>query len=151
MSVLHVLFRVGEADYVLPAADVVQMESFSGATEVPGCAPHVAGLVQIRGRVIPVIDLRKRFGLPPVERTLDTRVIVVADGSRQVGLLADSARQVVRIAADAFHAPPDVVREQSRGFVSSIARIAAGVVMRIDFSKVIGPHVTEEQSHGQQA
>jgi purine-binding chemotaxis protein CheW len=152
MSVLHVLFRVGDTDYVLPAADVIQMESFSGATEVPGCAPHVAGLVQIRGRVIPVIDLRTRFGLPPLERTLDSRVIVVADGSRHVGLLADSARQVLRIEADAFQDPPDVIREQSRGFVNSIARAGTGVVMRIDFAKVIGQYsVPEEQVHGQQA
>jgi purine-binding chemotaxis protein CheW len=152
MSVLHVLFRVGETDYVVPAADVIQMESFNGATEVPGCAPHVAGLVQIRGRVIPVIDLRLRFGLPRVDRTLDSRVIVIADGNRQVGLLADSARQVLRIEADAFQAPPEVIREQSRGFVNSIARSAGGVVMRIDFAKVIGQHgVPEEQGHGQQA
>lgn len=152
MSALHVLFRVGEADYVVPAADVVQMETFTGATEVPGCAAHVAGLVQIRGRVIPVIDLRLRFGLPPVERTLDSRVIVVADGGRQVGLLADSARSVVRIATEAFQVPPDVIREQSQGFVNSIARTAQGVVMRIDFTKVIGPDsVTEEQTDGQQA
>jgi purine-binding chemotaxis protein CheW len=152
MSVLHVLFRVGDTDYVLPAADVIQMESFSGATEVPGCAPHVAGLVQIRGRVIPVIDLRTRFGLPRIDRTLDSRVIVVADGNRHVGLLADSARQVLRIEADAFQAPPDVIHEQSRGFVNSIARAGAGVVMRIDFAKVIGQHsVPEEQVHGQQA
>ena len=152
MSVLHVLFRVGESDYVVAAADVIQMESFNGATEVPGCAAHVAGLVQIRGRVIPVIDLRVRFGLPPVDRTLDSRVIVVADGSRHVGLLADSARQVLRIEAEDFHEPPEVIREQSRGFVSSIARAGAGVVMRIDFAKVIGQHsVPEEQVHGQQA
>ena len=152
MSVLHVLFRVGETDYVLPAADVIQMESYSGATEVPGCAPHVAGLVQIRGRVIPVIDLRTRFGLPQVERTLDSRVIVVADGSRHVGLIADSARQVLRIEPDAFQDPPEVIREQSRGFVNSIARAGAGVVMRVDFAKVIGQYsVPEEQVHGQQA
>ena len=152
MSVLHVLFRVGETDYVLPAADVIQMESFSGATEVPGCAPHVAGLVQIRGRVIPVIDLRTRFGLPQVERTLDSRVIVVADGSRHVGLIADSARQVLRIEPDAFQDPPEVIREQSRGFVNSIARAGTGVVMRVDFAKVIGQYgVPEEQVHGQQA
>src|SRR5688572_24530296 len=135
---LHVHFRVGEADYVLSAAAVLQTESFTGATEVPGCAPYVAGLVQIRGRVIPVIDLRARFGLPPVERTLDSRVIVVAAGTRHVGLLADSARQVLRIEADAFQPPPDLIREQSQGFVDSVARSSAGMVLRIDFAKVIG-------------
>ncbi len=76
MSVLHVVFRVGEVEYAVPAADVVQMESFSGATPVPGARPYVAGLVQIRGKVVPVIDARLRFGLPSGERTLDTRVVV---------------------------------------------------------------------------
>ncbi|MEY4547072.1 MAG: hypothetical protein RL685_3267 [Pseudomonadota bacterium] len=151
MSELHVLFRVGDADYALPAADVIQMESFTGATEVPGCAAHVAGLVQVRGRVIPVIDLRTRFGLPPIERTLDSRVIVVAAGSRHVGLLADSARQMLRLDASSFQPPPEVIREQSSGFVSSIARTPTGVVMRIDFAKVIGHGVPEEQGDGQQA
>lgn len=151
MSELHVLFKVGDADYVLPAADVVQMESFSGATEVPGCPAHVAGVVQVRGRVIPVIDLRARFGLPAVPRTLDARVIVVATGSRQVGLLADSARQLLRLELSAFQPPPEVIREQSSGFVNSIARTSAGVVLRIDFEKVIGHGVPEEQGDGQQA
>jgi purine-binding chemotaxis protein CheW len=152
MTLLHVMFTVGETRYVVPADDVLQMESFNGATEVPGCAPHVAGLVQVRGRVIPVVDLRIRFGLPPVERTLDSRVIVVAHAGRHVGLLADSARQVLRIAAGDFQPPPEVIREQSRGFVSSIARAGADVVLRIDVAKVIGQEgVPEEQSHGQEA
>lgn len=151
MSILHVMFRVGDADYVLPAADVVQMETFTGATEVPGCAPHVAGVVQIRGRVVPVIDLRTRFGLPRAERTLDSRVIVVAQEGRQVGLLADSARQVLRLSAEDFRAPPDVIRSQSQGFVDSIASTGPNVVMRIDSARVIGHEtVPEEQGNGQE-
>lgn len=152
ITLLYVRFRVGDAHYVLPAGDVLQMESFSGATEVPGCAPHVAGLVQVRGRVLPVIDLRIRFGLPPLDRTLDSRVIIVAHAGRHVGLLADAARQVLRIPDGDFHEPPEVIRQQSCGFVSSIARAGADVVLRIDVAKVIGQEsVPEEQSHGQEA
>jgi purine-binding chemotaxis protein CheW len=149
---LHVVFKVGDGDYVLPAADVLQMESFTTATPIPGSAPHVAGLVQVRGRVIPVIDLRARFGLPPVPRTLDSRVIVVQTGDRHVGLLADSAREVVRIDDDQFRPPPEVVAEQSAGFVRSIAQAGNRIVMRVDFEKVIGQSaVSEEQNHGHQA
>lgn len=151
MTALHVLFKVGEAEYVLPASAVVEMDSFSRATQVPGAAPYVAGLVQIRGRVIPVIDLRARFGLPPIERTLDARVIVVREGDRDVGLLADSAREVVQIETDSFQPPPEVVAEQGAGFVSSVARAGKRLVMRIDSSKVIGHHgIQKERSDGQQ-
>ena len=58
MSELHVLCRIADVDYVLPAADVMQMESFTGATRVPGARADVAGLMQIRGRVVPVVDMR---------------------------------------------------------------------------------------------
>jgi purine-binding chemotaxis protein CheW len=152
MSGLHVVFKVGDGDYVLPASDIVQMESFTTATQIPGAPPHVAGLVQIRGRVIPVIDLRARFGLPDAPRTLDSRVIVVQNGQRHVGLLADSAREVVRIGEDQFHAPPDVIATQSEGFVRSIAQAGNRIVMRVDFEKIIGHDAIEkEQIHGEQA
>lgn len=138
MSALHVVFKVGDVEYVLPASDVVELESFSGATRVPGAPPYVAGLVQIRGKVIAVVDLRARFGLPAIERTLDARVIVVRHADRLVGLLADSARDVVKIDAGEFRRPPDVVSEETEGFVDSIAQSGKRLVMKVDFAKVIG-------------
>ena len=153
MSTLHVVFRVGDAEYVLPASDVLQMESFTTATAIPGAAPYVAGLVQIRGRVIPVIDLRARFGLPEVARTLDSRVIVVQAGERVIGLLVDAAREVMKIGDDQFRPPPEVIAKQSAGFVQSIAQQGPRLVMRVDFEKVIGHDMVreEEEQHGDQA
>ena len=155
MSVLHVVFRVGTAEYVLPAADVLQMESYSGATPVPGSPSYVAGLVQVRGRVLPVIDARARFGLPPVERTLDTRVVVGQLGARTVGLVVDSAREVVKLDPAQLKPPPPLVAEQAQGFVKAVAQLggtagkegAGGgrLLMLIDLHKVVG----EEQAHGE--
>lgn len=144
MTALHVVFTVGDSEYVLPATDVVELESFSGATQIPGAAPYVAGLVQIRGKVIPVVDLRARFGLPPVERTLGARVIVVRHGDRLVGLLADSARDVVKLDPNDLRAPPELVAEQANGFVDSVAQAGKRLMMRIDFAKVIGQPAQQE-------
>jgi purine-binding chemotaxis protein CheW len=135
---LHVLFRVGDSDYVLPAGDVLQMESFEGATPVPGTAPYVAGLVQVRGRVVPVVDLRARFGLPAVAPTIDTRIVVVQSAERTVGLLVDSAREVVQLPPDALKPPPAVVANAGHGFVKAVAQSGKRLVMLIDFAKVIG-------------
>ena len=66
MSALHVLFKVADSDYALPAAEVLHMETFERATPVPGAAPYVAGVMQSRRRVVPVVDLRARFGLRAV-------------------------------------------------------------------------------------
>lgn len=138
MSELHVLFRVGEADYVLPASDVIQMETLGETTHVPGTADYVEGLIQVRGRVVPVVDLRIRFGLPRSEPSIDRRVVVIRSGDRVVGLKVDRARDVVRIAPEAFEAPPEVVVQQSHGFVKAIAKSGDRIVMLPDVEKVIG-------------
>ena len=137
-GVLHVLFRVDDSEYVVPAADVLQLESFTSTTKVPGAPPYVRGLAQIRGKVVPVIDLRARFGLPPIEPTLDTRIILLSHGTRTVGLLADTAREVVRIAKEEVHAPSDVLSAHGGGFVQSIARSGRRILMVLDMEKLIG-------------
>ncbi len=147
MTLLHVVFRVADGEYVLPASEVLHMESFSGATVVPGAAPHVAGLVQVRGRVVPVIDLRVRFGLPTIPPALDSRVLIVEHGARVVGLLADSAREIVRIDPDTMQPPPELVTEQAAGFVTHVVELQKRLLMRIDTKRVIG----EESPDGQRS
>lgn len=144
MSRLHVILRVADAEYVVSAADVLHMESFTGATRVPGTRPFVGGLIQIRGRVVPIVDLRARFGLPSAEPTMDSRVIVVQSGERTVGLLADSAREVVDIPDEALRPPPDIMARDGAGFVKSVAQLGTRLVMLVDIGKVIG----EDQDHG---
>jgi purine-binding chemotaxis protein CheW len=138
MSALYVLFKVGDAEYVLPASDVLHMESYAGATFVPGAPEYVVGLMQSRRRVIPVVDLRRRFGLPPVAPTLDSRVVVVQSGERAIGLLADSAREVKHIPAEEFRPPPQLIAEQASGYVTKVAQAGARLLMLVDFHKVIG-------------
>jgi purine-binding chemotaxis protein CheW len=141
---LYVLFRVGDSEYVLPAAEVIQMESYDGATRVPGTAPYVVGLVQMRGRVVPVIDLRQRFGLPAAEPTLDSRVVVVERAGRVVGLLVDSGREVIHLDEAALEEPPEVLNAHGDGFVRAVGRSGDRLVMLIDFQRVVG----EERIHG---
>ncbi len=144
MSELHVLCKVADTEYVLPAADVLQMESFVGATKVPGAAAQVAGLVQIRGRVVPVVDLRVVFGLASISPTLDSRVVVMKTAERVVGLLVDSAREVLKIRGEDFHPPPAVLVQQTDGLVKAVAQVGTRLLMLIDFIKVIG----EERDDG---
>ncbi len=144
MSALHVTFKVGSAEYALPAALVLHLESFERATHVPGAPPYVAGLVQVRGRLVPVVDLRVRFGLPPIEHSIDRRVVVVQVGTRVAGLLVDSAREVLQIDAAKFEKPPEMIEHQTAGFVKAVASIAQRLFLLVDVPRVIG----EELAHG---
>jgi purine-binding chemotaxis protein CheW len=138
VPILHVLFKVEDTLYALPADVVLQMESYTGATVVPGAPPFVAGIIQLRGRVVPVVDLRARFGLPPKERTLETRVVVGEQHDRTVALIADSAREVIRMTASQLKPPPRLVDDGSKGFVKAVAQLGDRTVMVLDFAKVIG-------------
>jgi purine-binding chemotaxis protein CheW len=138
MSSLHVTFRVGTAEYVVPASQVLHLESFTGATHVPGAPPYVAGLVQVRGRVVPVVDLRKRFGLPPTDPALAHRVVVVQLGARIAGLLVDSAREVIHLEDSAFQDAPELIKQQAKGLVTGVVTVAGRLFLIVDVPRLIG-------------
>jgi purine-binding chemotaxis protein CheW len=114
------------------------MAAFEHATVVPGTAAYVVGLIQVRGHLIPVVDLRQRFGLVAAESRPEARVIIIRQGGRVVGLLADRAREVLALGEEDFQAPPELVKEQGSGFVQAVARHNGRLLLRIDSEKVIG-------------
>lgn len=144
MSVLFVVFKVADSEYALPAESVLHLESFDGATSVPGTSDFVAGLVQTRGQVVPVVDVRARFGLPPLPRSLDSRVIVTQVGGRTTALLVDSAREVMELPAESFRDAPELLEQHARGLIKAVAQTAERLVMLINLPKLIG-----EKSNGE--
>lgn len=141
MRELYIAFRVGDAEYALPAPSILHLEAYEGATPVPGAAPHVAGLVQMRGRLVTVVDVRARFGLPPIAHAIDRRVIVVRSNGRIVGLLVDSAREVLQLDPTDFTKPPEVVEHNAAGFVTAVATLPKRLVLLVDVPRVIGEEV----------
>lgn len=135
---LYVVFVVAGAEYALPVGAILQMESFVGATLVPGAPPYVSGVVTVRGRVVPVIDLRLRFGLPPVESTLDTRIAVTQLGERVVALRVDSAREVLELDTEKHQPAPEVMVERSQGFVHAVHSLGTRLLLLLDLPKVLG-------------
>ncbi|HEY3493703.1 MAG TPA: chemotaxis protein CheW [Polyangiaceae bacterium] len=137
---LHVVFALAGVEYALPVAYVLQMDTFSGATPVPGTADYVAGIVTVRGRVVPVIDLRRRFGLPPVAPTLDTRIIVTQVEDRVVGLCVDRAREVLALDPTKHQAAPALVSERSVGLVQGMHALGTRLLLLLDLPKVLSEH-----------
>lgn len=153
-TAMFVVVEVGTGGYLLPAARVRELETFTGATQVPAAPEYVAGIVHVRGRVVPVIDLRQRFGLQPVERGLDCRVIVVESDGRAVGLVADRARELLRVPEESLKPPPRVVVDGAGGFVNGIVEVGQRIFMLLDVERIIGlkrPELpgNEEEEHGE--
>jgi purine-binding chemotaxis protein CheW len=137
MNELHVVFKVGASEYTLPASAVLHMEAFVEATPVPGTAPYVRGLMQVRGRVLPIVDLRARFG-EAAHVSPEARVVIVESAGRSVGLLADTAREVLPIDVTRFKDAPEILSATSQGFVKAVAEVNGRLLMLLDIEKVIG-------------
>lgn len=143
---LHVVFVVAGSEYALPVESILQMESFNGATPVPGVPPYVSGVVSVRGRIVPVVDLRMRFGQPPAESTLDTRIAVTQAGDRVVALRVDSAREVIKLDTDKHQPAPKVVSERSQGFVYAVHSLGPRLLLLLDLPKVLGETSHDDES-----
>ncbi|MEO8900356.1 MAG: chemotaxis protein CheW [Polyangiaceae bacterium] len=144
---LHVIFSLADTEYALPVDSVLQMESFAKATHVPGVADYVSGIVTVRGRVVPVIDLRVRFGLPMAAVTPDTRIVVTESEGRVVALRVDSAREVLKL-DEAQHQPaPSVVSERSSGFVHAVHTLGPRLLLLVDLPKILGENSNEQPTH----
>ena len=142
---LHVVFSLGNAEYALPFESVLQMESYVGATLVPGAPAYVEGIVTVRGLVVPVLDLRTRFGLPRAELRLDTRIIVTESAGRVVALRVDSAREVLKLDVAKHQPAPQIVNERSSGFVHAVHSLGNRLLLLLDLPKLLG-----ENSHDRQ-
>ena len=138
MKKLHVIFKLAEAEYAISGEEVFQMNSYEGAVPVPGASAYMLGLMHVRQQIVPVMDLRLRFGMLQQAPTLDSRVIVLKMQERLVGLLVDSAREVQALDETQLQNAPELTRRQSDGFIKSVVQLNQRTIMVLDPKKVVG-------------
>ncbi len=105
-------------------------------TAVPNSPEFVKGVVNLRGRIIPVLNLRKRLGLSETGITKNSRIMVVESGSKVLGLLVDGVSQVLRVPSAAVDSPPGEV-EQAGSFVQGIGKIDARLIMIMNLNRAL--------------
>jgi purine-binding chemotaxis protein CheW len=130
-------FSVGEEEYGLELMRVKEVIRIREITWLPKAPTFVKGIINLRGDVIPIIDLRDKFGLPRTENTAMTRVIVVEVEGRLMGMVVDSASQVVRIAADQIDPPPPVLGGLSREFITGVGKIDDKLVILLNTDAIL--------------
>jgi purine-binding chemotaxis protein CheW len=132
-----VTFRVGEEDFSVSILKVQEIIRMSEITKVPRSPEFVEGVINLRGKVIPVIDLSKRFGLIAAERDNDTRTIVVDCGGKVVGLIVDSVTEVLRLSKATVEPPPDIVGGVDSDYISGVGKLDDRLVILLDIDKVL--------------
>lgn len=134
----YILFTVAGTTYALPSGEVRHMEMLEGVTRVPNAPTFVDGVVFSRGQVVPVVNLRARFGFERAAYDLRTRLIVVQAAGRVIGLVVDSAREFVNIPPESIQPPHEALAGMSGRYVEGVASLGdKRLVLTLDLSRIL--------------
>ena len=130
-------FRIGKEEFAISIHHVIEIIGIQRITDIPDMPPYVKGVINLRGKVIPVLDVRLRFGLE--ERPYDDRtcIIVVKLDQNPVGLIVDSVSEVIDIPLDQIDPPPSVNKGAESQFVQGLGKVGDTVKIILDLEKIL--------------
>lgn len=131
-----VTFAISEEEFGIEILRVQEIIRIMPITKVPNSPPAVEGVINLRGRVIPVIDLRKRFGLPARDYDNQTRIIVIEIHGMIIGFVVDGVSEVLRIKADTVEAPPAVVAGVESEYIKGVGKLDDRLLILLDLDKL---------------
>ena len=139
-----VTFRIGEEEFGVDILRVQEIIRIMEITRVPKSPDFVEGVINLRGKVIPIIDLRKRFGLEVKEHDKHTRIIVIEMNNMIVGFVVDAVSEVLRIPADTVEPPPPAVMGGiDSEYISGVGKLEDRLLILLDLDKLLSQ---EEQA-----
>lgn len=132
-----VSFHIGTEEFGLDILRVQEINRMVEITRVPNAPPFVTGVINLRGRVIPIVDLRERFGLARKENDKNTRIIVVELKGRVVGFVVDSVQEVLRIPKSITEPPPPMVAGIGSEYITAVGKLEDRLLILIDLERIL--------------
>ncbi len=132
-----VTFSIGEEEFGVNILKVQEINRTMDITKVPRSPDFVEGVINLRGKVIPIIDLRRRFGLMAKPEDKDTRIIVIEINSVIVGFVVDAVSEVLRIPASTVEPPPPVVAGVESDYISGVGQLNDRLLIMLDLDKLL--------------
>jgi len=129
--------RIGRETYGIPIALVREIVRVPDITAVPNAQEYVEGVINLRGKIVSVMDLRKRFGESTVENNRKNRIVVVEFESRTVGLIVNSASEVLKISSSEIAPPSSVFIDGEVDYVTGVAKLGERLIILLDLNKVL--------------
>ena len=137
-----VVFELATEHYGVDIGAVQSIIKMEPVTVVPRAPEFVEGVINLRGTVLPVLDLRLRFGLAAEETTKDTRIVVVEIDGTEVGMVVNAVSEVLMVGDEEIEPPSPVVTTVDSAFITGIAKVSNRLIILLDLTKVLS---TEEQ------
>lgn len=133
-----VTFTLGNEEYAVDILKVQEINRMKEITRVPNSPPYVEGVINLRGKVIPVVSLRKKFGLEERENDEQSRIMIMDIQGITMGLVVDSVSEVLRIPASTVEPTPPMASNISAEFIKGIAKMEDRLIILLDMDRLIG-------------
>jgi purine-binding chemotaxis protein CheW len=135
---LHIVgFRIGRETFGVPISLVHEIVRVPDITSVPEAPDYVEGVINLRGKIISVVDLRKRFGETEIKAHKKNRILVVEVSGKLVGLMVDAASEVLKIPPSEIDLPPNVFEEGELNYVTGVGKLQSRLIILIDLTKIL--------------
>lgn len=132
-----VIFKLGDEEYGIPVHNVQEIIRMTEVTKIPKTPKHVSGVINRRGDIIPIVDLKQFFELPRSEQDDDTRIIVVEVGNEVLGIVVDHVSEVLRLSTDAIEPPPRLSERAEAAYFTGIGKQEDRLIMLLDLHKIV--------------
>ncbi len=132
-----VSFNIGSEEFGVEILKVQEINRMVEITKVPQAPHYVEGVINLRGKVIPIIDLRKRFSLDVKEYDKSTRIVVVDINGSIMGMIVDAVSEVLRLPSSTIEPPPEIVTGLNAEYIKGVAKLEDRLLIFLDLSKVI--------------
>lgn len=139
-----VTFRLANEVYGINVMQVQEVLRFTDIAPVPGAPPYVLGIINLRGNVVTVIDTCQRFGLPSIELTDNTRIVIIETNHQVIGILVDAVAEVVYLRHSEIETTPNVGNDDSARFIQGVCHRDGDLLILVDLNKLLGEEEWEE-------
>jgi len=131
-----VSFRLAKEEYGIEITRVREIILLGEITRIPQMPDYIKGLINLRSTVIPIVDLRLRFGLPEGEQNDDTRIMVINVGGKTIGIIVDAVSEVLRVAHEQIAPPPPTVATLGRDYLTGLVRLQDRLLILLDIDRL---------------
>jgi len=130
-------FRIGRETYGVRISTVREIVRVLDITPVPNAPEGIEGVINLRGKIIPVMDLRKRFGLSEIQTDKKSRILIVEVNNQLLGLIVNAASEVLKISPSDVEAPGRMFSDEESGYITGVGKLGGRLIILLDISKLL--------------
>lgn len=133
----YVIFKLDKEEYGVDIQKVTTIERMAGIARVPKTPDYIKGVINLRGEIIPIIDIRKKFNLPSLEESEDTRIIIIKIGDISAGIIVDAVAEVTQLSEEAIETVSGLNSERSMDYILGVGKLENRIITLLDLEKLV--------------